>query len=137
MFEVTSEKTEAEDTQTKFAVYQDVWKVRELFYFDPTSDYLAEPLVGYRLVRGKFKPLPPVAGRLPSAELGITLEATGTRLILRDAKTGRELLYPAETEARTARRQLLKEQKETASLQAEVERLKAELAALKSRPPGN
>ena len=120
VFEVTSDKTEAEDTQTKFTVYRDVWKVRELFYFDPTGDYLDEPLIGYRLVRGKFQPRRATAGRLTSAELGITFQAAGARLNLRDSKTGSEVLLPAESKA--------------ADLQAELDRVKAELAALKKRP---
>jgi Uma2 family endonuclease len=117
VFEVTSDRTEAEDTQTKFAVYRDVWKVRELFYFDPTGDYLDEPLIGYRLARGKFQPIRPGAGRLTSAEIGVTLEARETRLVVRDGQTGDELPRPGD-----------------ADLRAEVERLKAELAALKARP---
>jgi Uma2 family endonuclease len=137
VFEVTSESTELEDTQTKFHTYQDVWKVRELFYFDPTGDYLPERLAGYRLSRGKFKPLTPTAGRLTSTELGITLEAVGQGLILREAKTGRELLLAGEQEARAARRKLAKQRKDAAALEAEIEQLKAELAALKRTPPAN
>lgn len=121
VFEVTSAKTEAEDTTTKFTTYRDVWKVRELFYFDPTGDYLPEPVVGYRTTRGKFRPIAPAAGRLTSAELGITLAGDGTRLDLRDAKTGEPLLTAVER---------------AAALQVENDRLRAELAALR-RKAGN
>ncbi len=116
VFEATSRKTKAEDTGKKFQVYQDVWKVRELFLFDPTQDYLESPLMGYRLARGAFKPIRPTRGRMASTELGITLEVNETRLILRDESTGEELLRSGEAE-----------------LRAEVNRLKAELEALKGQ----
>ena len=98
VFEITSRKTKAEDTGKKFRLYRDVWKVRELFYFDPTCDYLDPPLVGYRMARGTLKPIRPTHGRLRSTELGITLEADETRLILREEGSGTELLLPAEVE---------------------------------------
>ncbi len=130
-FEITSSKTEAEDTGPKFATYQDVWKVRELFYLDPTGDYLATPLVGYRLSRGKFKPIRPTHGRIASTELGITLETDGTRLLLRDGQTGEELLRSGEAELRRERAARLAD---AAEFRAELDRLKAEVAALKNPP---
>lgn len=120
VFEATSRKTKAEDTGKKFRIYQDVWKVPELYLFDPTLDYLESPLMGYRLRHDGYHLMRPTRGRLTSAALGITLEVNETRLILRDGSTGDELLRPGEAE-----------------LRAEIERLKAEIAALKQRPPGN
>lgn len=118
VFEATSRKTKAEDTGKKFQIYQDVWKVPELFLFDPTQDYLETPLMGYRLGRGGYKPIRPTRGRLTSSELGITLEVNETRLVLRDEPSGLELLRAGEAE-----------------LLAEVARLRAELAALRNLPP--
>ena len=112
VFEITSKTTEREDVLTKLRTYQDVWKVKELFMFDPTEEYLEPPLVGYRLSRGELKLLKPTAGRLTSTRLGLTLERDGTRLVLRDAATEELVLTPAE---------------------AEVARLKAELDALRKR----
>lgn len=122
VFENTSAQSEAEDTTTKFTTYRDVWGVRELFYFDPTGDYLPEPVVGYRSVRGRFRPIVPTRGRLTSHELGITLAADGPRLDLRDGKTGDALLTVAEAKA--------------AQLETEIDRLQAEIAALQ-RKAGN
>src|SRR5207302_5307168 len=84
VFEVTSKTTEREDVLKKFPVYEDIWKVKELFMFDPTDEYLQPSLVGYRLSRGELKPIKPMDGRIVSKELGITLERDGARLILRD-----------------------------------------------------
>lgn len=144
VFEITSKTTEREDMLSKFRTYQDTWKVKELFLFDPTEDYLEPSMLGYRLSRGELKPIKPVGGRLASKELGVTLERDGTRLVLRDAKSGRELLLPAEAEAEETRRKLRKAQKECELAeaardagQAELERLRAEVEALRNRRSPN
>lgn len=104
VFEITSRKTKREDQGSKLRVYQDVWKVKELFMFDPTEDYLEPSLLGYRLVRGEFKQVKPTGGRITSKELGVTLERDGTRLLLRDVTTGEPVLTRAEAaEAELAR----------------------------------
>jgi Uma2 family endonuclease len=113
VFEITSKSTQWEDLRTKFQIYEQVWRVKEYFLFDPTEEYLEPSLVGYRMNRGELRQLKPTGDRLKSTELGITLERDGTRLVLRDVKTGEEILLPAE---------------------AEVARLRAELAALKKKP---
>jgi Uma2 family endonuclease len=115
VFEITSKATQREDMFKKFRVYESIWRVKELFLFDPTEDYLDPSLIGYRMNRGELRQLKPTDGRLKSTELGITLERDGTRLVLRDAKSGKELLLPAE---------------------AEVAHLRAELAALKKKSKG-
>ena len=38
----------------------------EYFLFDPLGEYLRLPLQGYRLRRGRYEPITPVKGRLPS-----------------------------------------------------------------------
>jgi Uma2 family endonuclease len=114
VFEITSRMTEREDMLIKFRIYESVWRVRELFLFDPTEEYLEPSLLGYRMWRERLVQLRPSAGRLKSRELGITLERDGERLLLRDAKTGKELLSPVE---------------------AELARLRAEIAALKKKRP--
>jgi Uma2 family endonuclease len=120
VLEITSKKTKREDVTTKFQIYQNIWKVKELFMFDPTEDYLEPSLAGYRMSRGELKLIKPTNGHLTSTELGITLERNGTWLVLRDAKTGKEVLLPAEAEAEAAK--------------AEVVRLRAELDALRNPP---
>jgi Uma2 family endonuclease len=113
VIEITSRATQFEDMFKKLRIYEQTWKVKEVFLFDPTQDYLKPSLLGYRLSRGEYVQLKTSNGRLVCRELGITLERDKRRLILRDSKSGKELLLPAE---------------------AETARLRAELAALKKRP---
>lgn len=126
VFEITSRKTKAEDTGKKFRVYRDVWKVRELYYFDPTCDYLDPALVGYRHARGTLKPIRPTLGRLTSTELGITLEADETRLVLRDEASGAELPLPAEAE-------LIRERGAREAAEARLAAVEARLAEIERR----
>lgn len=121
VFEFTSKTTRREDQRTKFAVYQDIWKVKEYFLFDPLGDYLDPPLRGYRMNRGELRSIKPTGGVLTSRSLGLNLEHEGARLVLRDPTTGAEVLTPAEAERDAAL--------------AEVARLKAELAAVRKRKP--
>ena len=156
IIELTSRTTSREDKRTKRTLYRDVLKVPEYFLFDPFEEYLKPSMQGYRLVEGEYEPIYPVAGRLPSEVLGLHLERDGTQLRLFDpadwpasahsprtgrrgrdegrdrgtrgqAKAGAEArLPPAEAKADTealARR----------SAEAEAERLRQELEALKRR----
>lgn len=118
VFEFTSSTTQREDLEHKFDIYQDVWKVKEYFLFDPTQDYLTPPLVGYRRVKGKLEAIKPTGGALLSKVLGLRLSADGQRLVMHDAATGEELLTAAERVVHT---------------EAELARLKAELAALRKK----
>jgi Uma2 family endonuclease len=119
VFEITSASTQEADLGKKFDVYQDIWRVSEYFLFDPLDEYLDPPLLGYRLIRGEFRPILPVKGALTSKVLGITMARDGRRLILRDATTGEEVLTQTERRAVAA--------------ETEVARLKAELAAARKR----
>lgn len=133
VFEITSQTTQQEDTLEKFRIYRDEWKVKELFCFDPTEEYLEPSLIGYRLVRGDYQPIKPVGGRVPSKLLGITLERDGTRLRLRDAKTKKELMLPETPEAKKAKRAALELRAKNDQLQAELARLRAENDALRNK----
>ena len=90
VFEFTSASTRELDTVTKFAVYQDVWKVDEYFLFDPREEYLTPPLRGYRRdAYGDLVPIRPDAdGGLFSERLRLTILRDGTSLAYRDAVTG-------------------------------------------------
>lgn len=124
-FEVTSDGTRDEDAE-KLAVYRDVWRVRELFVFDPYRDYLRPPLIGYRRSGGVYRRIKSRGCRVRSAELGITLEVVGKRLEIRDANTGHKLDRYGDM--------ILREFREvTAALRARVATLRAELAALKKK----
>lgn len=119
VFEFTSKTTQREDMFNKFTTYQDVWGVREYFLFDPYEEYLEPSLVGYRLTRGKLRQIKPVQGGIASKVLGITLTRDGNRLVLRDTTVGQELLTHEAARAKA---------------EAEIARLKAEIAALRRKP---
>jgi Uma2 family endonuclease len=135
--EITSKSTKQEDRKKKFELYRDILKVPELVLFDPTEDYLDPPLQGFRLSRGDYVPIKPVAGRLPSRILGLHLERDGTKLRLFDPVSGERL--PTRLEARQAAERRAAEQErraaaaETAQKQLadENERLRREIEALR------
>ncbi len=155
VIELTSSSTRREDVHKKFHLYQDTLKVKEYFLFDPDGDYLDPPLLGYRLLKGKYHRIRPVAGRLPSRVLGLHLERHDKQLRLYDPSAGRWLPTPAEevvlaaaardeAEAARERADAAREVAEAARRQAEAarqrveednERLRRELDALRRRPP--
>jgi Uma2 family endonuclease len=116
IIEVTSKSTSENDEMDKYILYQDVLRVEEYFLFDPRAEYLKPPLKGFRLVKGKYQPIKPVDGRLPSRVLGLHLERNGQELRFYDPHTGGWLATPAEARA---------------TAEAEVERLRRELKSLR------
>jgi len=118
VLEITSKTTRTEDQKKKWVLYRDVLKVPEYFQFDPTEDYLKPSLQGHRLVAGAYEPIKLVDGRLHSEVLGLHLERDGFELRLFDLASGHRLLTPRER----------MEQAE-----AENERLRRELEALRRR----
>ena len=120
IIEITSKKTAKKDQGEKLQVYRAVWKVKEYFLFDPREDYLAPPLQGFRLRGKRFVRIKPVAGRLLSEVLGLHLERDGQHLRFYDPATGQWL--------KTAR-------EKQALAEAEVERLRREIAALRQQLP--
>jgi Uma2 family endonuclease len=88
VIEVTSSSTRREDLGKKFALYRDVLKVKEYFLFDLFGDYLDPPMQGFRLRKGQYVPIKPVAGRLPSRVVGLHLERAGNELCLASAGIG-------------------------------------------------
>jgi Uma2 family endonuclease len=119
VIELTCKSSREEDIDDKTWLYRDVLGVPEYFLFDPYRDYLEPPLQGYRLIRGGYQPIAPVAGRLPSEGLGLHLEADGVLLRLYDPATHRWLPTPAE------------EHQARLQAEAEVERLRRELEELR------
>jgi len=139
VIEITSKTTKREDKKTKWELYRDVLKVPEYFQFDPTQDYLKPPLQGFRLVAGEYRPIEPVAGRLPSQILGLHLEWDGTELRLYDPTTGSRLLKrceqrdDAKRNAEAERHRARSAEAAQQQLAAENERLRQELEALHRR----
>lgn len=131
VIELTSKSTRKEDETIKLDLYRDVLKVREYFQFDPTEDYLKPPFQGYRLEGGDYRPIEPVAGRLPSEVLGVHLERDGAALRLFDPAVGQWLLTPAEESALRAEESALRAdlvETENQRLRREVEELRRRLA---------
>jgi Uma2 family endonuclease len=159
VIEVTSESTRDEDMEDKFELYRDEIGVAEYFLFDPRGEHLHPQLQGYWLTSGRYEPITAVAGRLPSGELGLHLESHETQLRFYDPASDRWLPTPQEArlealaaleqkeaaleqkeaaleqkEADLERKQADLERSETARRQAEAEgeRLRQELAALRA-----
>jgi Uma2 family endonuclease len=123
VIELTSKSTRREDQQKKRDLYRDTLHVREYFLFDPLAEYLKPPLQGYRLVNGEYLPIEPVNGRLPSDVTGLHLEAAGHSLRLYSLALGRWLPTAAE--------RLAEETTGRQAAEAEVERLRREIEALR------
>lgn len=139
VIEVTSESTRDEDLEDKLEIYRDEIRVAEYFLFDPRAEYLNPNLQGYRLSRGRYEPIAPAGGRLPSLELGLQLESDGSRLRFYDPASRRWLPTPQEAHreavAALDQKEAALQQSEAIRRQAEAEteRLRQELAALRSQ----
>ena len=98
--------------------------------FDPRSAYLSPALQGQRLSGGRYEPILPVSGRLPSLELGLHLETDGDQLRFYDPVSQHWLPTPTEV---LEQKDAVIEQKDAALEQkdAELERMRQELAALR------
>jgi Uma2 family endonuclease len=97
VIEVTSDSTSDEDTGKKKAIYERLG-VEEYFLFDPLGDYLKPPLQGYRLVEGRYRPIPAEPdGSLRSLVTGLILRPEAdSRLRMVDAGTGEPVLTDSE-----------------------------------------
>ena len=140
VIELTSSSTRREDTHKKFILYRDVLKVREYFLFDPKGDYLTPSMQGWRLVKGVYKPIRAVEGRLPSQTTGLHLERDGIELRLWNPATQERLLVPADAEHRLRLRaeasaEQASEQAKQASERAD--RAEAELRRLREKYGSN
>jgi Uma2 family endonuclease len=123
VIELTSASTRDEDLHVKMVLYRDVLRVKEYFLLDPYREYLDPPLQGYRLGRKHYRPITPVANRLPSQILGLHLEDDGEQLRLYDpARKARLPIPPEDWEGRLR-------------AEAEVERLRQEIEALRRQHP--
>ena len=121
IFEFTSRKTQQEDTDTKLPLYEHTLRTPEYFLFDPTGDYLKPRLQGYRLQAGHYIRLELIEDRLHSEQLGLDLVQVGETMRLYDPV--RQEFLPT----------VLEQAQQIAMAQAEIQRLRAEIAALQQR----
>jgi Uma2 family endonuclease len=120
VLEFTSRKTRKEDKVTKFRLYEQVLKVPEYFLFDPTGKRRKVRLSGFRLVNGRYEPIPVINGRLYSEVLGLELVTEGEWLRLYDAPTGKRLLTHQEDALRAdAQEQRADVQEQRAEVEAQ------------------
>lgn len=91
VIEVTSDSTSDEDVGKKKTCYE-VLGVEEYILHDPEGDYLRPRLQGFRLVQGRYEPIPRrTDGSLDSRITGLTLQVEGKNLRLIDVATGERL----------------------------------------------
>ena len=132
VFEITSRGTRLEDLGTKRALYA-MLGVREYFVYDPLGEYLRPPLQGYQLQEGEYQRIAPASeGVLVSQILGLELWVEEGRIRVVNPATGERLPTPAEAlAARGANAEARRiAEARAARAEAEIERLRAELARL-------
>ncbi len=111
VIEIASETTWLNDVSTKLAIYQKLG-VKEYYVYEMETTHLPEPLVAYRLIEGELIKIDVENGRILSEELNLELVDNGETLRLFNPETNEFLMT-------------------TEEIQAENEKLKAELAKLK------
>jgi Uma2 family endonuclease len=117
--EVTSDSTRNEDVSRKKSLYEGL-AVQEYFLYDPLQDYLRPPIQGFRLVKGRYQPVPAESdGSVLSQTAGISfrIEERGIRAL--NTATGAPIL--SNEEVRAAQR----------DAKEELDRLRAEVARLR------
>jgi len=129
VIEVTSKKTKKEDLGKKFELYRDVLKVREYFLFDPLEEYLEPPFQGFRLVEGRYEPIPRDEFGISSSVLGLRLEREDTDLRFWDPQSGKRIPTVEELDEATAQAEAARRDAEAARQDAEAARTDAEAAS--------
>lgn len=120
IIELTSEKTRSKDLKEKKLIYEHELATPEYALFDPCGEYLTPRLQAFRLESGKYQEVALADGRFRSENFSLELSAVPDEhrewhwLRIYDARNGRSIPYRHE-------------------LQAEVERLRNEIQALRKR----
>ncbi|HEV7508897.1 MAG TPA: Uma2 family endonuclease [Thermoanaerobaculia bacterium] len=133
--EVTSRKTRRKDVGPKKSLYERIG-IEEYILFDPFGEYLRPRLQGFRLLRGRYQPIPvELDGSLLSRTTGLRMRPEGDRLRLVDSSTGKAIFWPEELleaharEEAGRRREEAARQAEAAARQAAEARAQAAEAA--------
>ena len=135
IFEITSRGTRDEDTGDKKALDERLG-VEELVLFDPYGEYLEPRLQGYRLERGRYRPISPGRdGSLSLRTTGVTARPEGERLRLVDAATGEKLLWNDELEGarQVAEERAAAAEQRAAAAEERAQALAEELARLQRK----
>jgi Uma2 family endonuclease len=128
VIEITSDSTRDEDLHKKKGIYERLG-VEEYVLHDPLGDYLEPPLQGFRLVRGRYRPIALAPdGSLDCRTLGLRLRRDGVRLRLIEAATGQPLPWREEVEERVREAEAATQKAETARREAEAARREADAA---------
>ena len=90
VLEIASESTYRTDRGEKRDIYADMG-VLEYWQYDPVGSYLDPPLLGFRLVEGRYVPIPAVAQE--DDLLALRSEVLGLELHLRPGAPVREALH--------------------------------------------
>ncbi len=145
VFEISSKTTQREDLNPKMRLYAQLG-VQEYFIYDPTSDYLDPPLVGFVLTSAGYTPMQPLTGPYstnPAPQY--VSQVLGLQLVLDDEKrlqffqlaTGERLLTDDEARQRAddARQQAQEayQQADDARLQAQEAYHQADNARLQAQ----
>ena len=135
VIETTSRKTQRKDTDVKPPLYSRLG-VKEYFLFDPEQEYLDPPLQGHRLAGDAYQRIVPDSdGCLLSQELGLRLCVGEGVVQFYRLDTGERLLTRSERVTRESAR-ANHEMQTRQNAEAELARLRAELATHKSRSDG-
>ena len=136
VMEFSSKTTYQNDLTDKMALYATLG-IPNYFLYDAEALYLPSPLMGFRLVKGVYTPIPPgVDGEVPSDVLGLDFHIQDRRLRVYDPVSGQWLQTPAEQHAARAENAEARAQQEADARQkaeAEVERLREQLTRLQER----
>ncbi|MFL6263348.1 MAG: Uma2 family endonuclease [Thermoanaerobaculia bacterium] len=120
VIEVTSDSTSDEDVGKKKACYE-MLGVEEYILHDPQGDYLKPRLQGYRLVQGRYEPIPRrTDGSLESRVTGLILQIERKNLRLIDTATRERLPWVEELVD-----QVYEQRDRIRALEAELARLRA------------
>jgi Uma2 family endonuclease len=140
VIEFTSKETRREDHGRKKQVYETQFGAPEYFIFDPRAEYQKPRLQGFRLIGASYEPIPNNGGRMNSGQLHLDLVEEGDRLRFFEPARGRWLPTAIE-ESRRADREATRadheaeraerESQARLAAEAETERLRAQLEALK------
>ncbi len=134
VIEITSRKTKKEDFTTKMELYAQLG-VKEYYIFNPEYPKRQPPLHAYRLAGDRYVEVLVTNNRIMSRELGLELVNTGETLRLYDPKAKEFLETDAEVyEARLNAERIAKAEAQARhSAEAEIVRLREELAKLKTK----